>query len=595
MGSPQRGFRRRKYDPCRGTASARACRHARRARAAAGGGCACAESRLMVVGETRSWAVSRCSSGSAPGVRDRLPRLGRAPPAPRRRQGDRGPRRGGRRRVLREAQAAARLNHRGIVTLYELGEDGRNAYLVSELAEGETLDELARAGRISDRAVGRIGAELCDALAHAHENGVVHRDIKPQNIVVRPADRPLPAGSPRAKLMDFGIAHLHDGAEADAHRRGRRDDRLHGPRAGRGRRRDARRRRLRARADAVRVLERGATRSRARLPAATARAIGEPLPSARRAARRDLPAELCEAIDACLEVDPDERPDGRRARPRARGGAAAPQLDQAPSRPRAAPRPHGPRRARAPGARSRALAAIFAAVAWLALVAGRPGAALVVACLVAPIPLLLDRPLLLGAARRSRRCSASLGIAPLYPALAALGADRRAPLRARDAGLRVARVARVAARQDAALRHRRPRALGLDAPRPSVAARTCSAPLLAPEPAARRPDLGPRPRPCSATCFAGAWSRSSCSACSCGPPASSPSIACSRRGAEALAGGPAGDRRGGRGAGRRCGCARASVPSKQAARARPSRVGLCPLAAAASGAARPRRGHYPGV
>ena len=95
------------------------------------------------------------------------------------------------------------------MTLYELGQESGRAYLVWELAEGQTLDELARAGRISDRDVARIGAEFCDALAHAHANGVVHRDIKPENVLVRPADRRrLRAGAARAKLMDFGIAHL---------------------------------------------------------------------------------------------------------------------------------------------------------------------------------------------------------------------------------------------------------------------------------------------------------------------------------------------------------------------------------------------------
>ena len=182
-------------------------RHARGRR-----GLARAESRLMVVGETvlgRFTLIERIGAGGFGTVYsawdERLQR--RVAVKAIEARGEAG------RRVLREAQAAARLNHRGIVTLYEMGEDGRHAYLVSELAEGETLDELASTGRISDRAVGRIGAELCDALAHAHANGVVHRDIKPQNIIVRPADTPLPAGAARAKLMDFGIAHLHDGAK----------------------------------------------------------------------------------------------------------------------------------------------------------------------------------------------------------------------------------------------------------------------------------------------------------------------------------------------------------------------------------------------
>jgi serine/threonine protein kinase len=107
-------------------------------------------------------------------------------------------------RVLREAQAGARLNHPGIVTLYELGElDGR-ALLVSELVEGMTLGRLRGSGALCDRDVAELASDLCEALAHAHARGVVHRDVKPENVIV--AER---AGSTRqAKLMDFGIARL---------------------------------------------------------------------------------------------------------------------------------------------------------------------------------------------------------------------------------------------------------------------------------------------------------------------------------------------------------------------------------------------------
>ena len=98
------------------------------------------------------------------------------------------------RRVLREAQAAARLNHPGIVTLYELGEEDGNALLVTELVEGSTLARLAAAGELSDREIGEIGADLCEALDHAHSRGVVHRDIKPQNVQVTETDgEPAPS------------------------------------------------------------------------------------------------------------------------------------------------------------------------------------------------------------------------------------------------------------------------------------------------------------------------------------------------------------------------------------------------------------------
>ncbi|MBA2523164.1 MAG: serine/threonine protein kinase, partial [Solirubrobacterales bacterium] len=115
-------------------------------------------------------------------------------------------------RVFREAHAAARLNHPGIVTLYELGRQGGCAYLVSELVEGQNLRELAAAGALADREVAELGADLCSALAHAHAAGVIHRDLKPDNVLVR-ARRGHFAREPanRALLADFGIASLDDG------------------------------------------------------------------------------------------------------------------------------------------------------------------------------------------------------------------------------------------------------------------------------------------------------------------------------------------------------------------------------------------------
>ena len=107
-------------------------------------------------------------------------------------------------RVVREAQAAARLNHPGIVTLFELGIDGHRALLVNELVAGSTLDDLTRAGELCDRDVAELGADVCEALEHAHEHGVVHRDVKPQNVIARDDD----GAGRRAKLMDFGIASL---------------------------------------------------------------------------------------------------------------------------------------------------------------------------------------------------------------------------------------------------------------------------------------------------------------------------------------------------------------------------------------------------
>jgi eukaryotic-like serine/threonine-protein kinase len=111
-------------------------------------------------------------------------------------------------RFEREARAAARLAHPGIVTLYEAAVDDEGAYLVSELVHGTTLDRLLGAGRLSDRDVVLIGIALCDALAHAHANGVIHRDVKPSNVLV--PNRPTSEAG-LARLTDFGVARVVGG------------------------------------------------------------------------------------------------------------------------------------------------------------------------------------------------------------------------------------------------------------------------------------------------------------------------------------------------------------------------------------------------
>ena len=148
------------------------------------------------------------------------------------------------RRAEREARAAARLAHPGIVALYEAARDDEAVYLVSELVEGRSLAELEREGLLSDRDVLRAGVALCDALAHAHRRGVVHRDVKPANVLVPDAPG---AGLRRGEA--HGLRRRVDGGRRRPHRARRRgrDARLHGPRAG-GRRPGRRaRRRLRPR------------------------------------------------------------------------------------------------------------------------------------------------------------------------------------------------------------------------------------------------------------------------------------------------------------------------------------------------------------
>ncbi|MBS1863701.1 MAG: serine/threonine protein kinase [Actinobacteria bacterium] len=206
---------------------------------------------------------------------------------------------GGGERVLREAQAAARLNHPGIVTLYEMGEEDGNALLVSELVEGDTLAACAAEDALSDREIGEIGADLCEALDHAHSRGVIHRDIKPQNVQV--VD-----GQPRAKLMDFGIALLADAAgltqtgDVVGTLAYMSPEQAEGREAG-------------PEADvyslALTLYEcwSGENPHRRANALATARSIGRRTRPLRRL-RPDLPRELTEEIDACLDARPRHRP-----------------------------------------------------------------------------------------------------------------------------------------------------------------------------------------------------------------------------------------------------------------------------------------------
>jgi serine/threonine-protein kinase len=104
-------------------------------------------------------------------------------------------------RFENEAKAAGRLSHPGIVAVYEYGEEGNVAYIAMEYVEGYTLGEyFSRHTQFSLEDTISILVQLLDAIGHAHEQGVVHRDIKPNNIILTPTGR--------IKVTDFGIAHI---------------------------------------------------------------------------------------------------------------------------------------------------------------------------------------------------------------------------------------------------------------------------------------------------------------------------------------------------------------------------------------------------
>jgi eukaryotic-like serine/threonine-protein kinase len=115
-------------------------------------------------------------------------------------------------RATREALASARLAHPAIVALYEAYPADDAFYLISELVDGATLAELIAEDALADSEILQIGVALSSALAHAHERGVIHRDVKPQNVLVPHAmDVPEPVAEAFggvAKLTDFGGAQL---------------------------------------------------------------------------------------------------------------------------------------------------------------------------------------------------------------------------------------------------------------------------------------------------------------------------------------------------------------------------------------------------
>lgn len=108
-------------------------------------------------------------------------------------------------RFLTEARASARLSHPGIVTVHDVGEhvgpEGRFPFLVMERIDGESLGSLLNRGPLSPQRAFDLGAQVLDALAVAHAAGIVHRDVKPENILIRRADG-------RATLVDFGVARM---------------------------------------------------------------------------------------------------------------------------------------------------------------------------------------------------------------------------------------------------------------------------------------------------------------------------------------------------------------------------------------------------
>ncbi|MGA9284509.1 MAG: serine/threonine-protein kinase [Solirubrobacteraceae bacterium] len=211
-----------------------------------------------------------------------------------------------RERATREALATARLSHPAIVALYEARADEDAFYLISELVQGDTLALLIAEDELCDEEVLEIGVALCDALSHAHARGVVHRDVKPHNVLVpHEGGRAGASAAPAAKLADFGGATL--AGDESLTRSGdvfgtlaymapeQSDGEEAGPEAD-----------LYSLGLVLYEAFSGVNPVRGRTPAATARRIGSPIePLGRR--RRDLPRELTRALDAAVASDPHRR------------------------------------------------------------------------------------------------------------------------------------------------------------------------------------------------------------------------------------------------------------------------------------------------
>ena len=112
----------------------------------------------------------------------------------------------GRERLRREARAVARLSHPNIAAVYDVLDVDDRPHIIMEYVEGRTLGELIAHGPMAPQRAVEVGIQLMEALADAHLHGVIHRDLKPRNIIVTPASR--------VKVLDFGLAQMEEPVQA---------------------------------------------------------------------------------------------------------------------------------------------------------------------------------------------------------------------------------------------------------------------------------------------------------------------------------------------------------------------------------------------
>ncbi|HWR77410.1 MAG TPA: protein kinase [Thiobacillus sp.] len=205
-------------------------------------------------------------------------------------------------RFLREAQSAGRLSHPNIVTIYDVGEADGLAYIAMEYLPGATLRDLMNRGPMPLDLVLDTATQMAEALAFAHELGVIHRDIKPANVVVT-------GQHGRVKLTDFGIAHL---VNSDHTQAGQMlgSPRYMSPEQAMGREVDGRSDIFSLGAVLYEMLTGQYAFDGDSLPTIVYRVINEaPAPAA--SLRPQLPAALASLLARMLNKNPQARPDAR--------------------------------------------------------------------------------------------------------------------------------------------------------------------------------------------------------------------------------------------------------------------------------------------
>jgi serine/threonine-protein kinase len=205
-----------------------------------------------------------------------------------------------RERFLQEARTAAGLSHPHIVPIHAVEEHGDLVFFVMGYVDGETLrDRVERVGPLSPRAAMKLLQEVSWALSYAHEHGVVHRDVKPENIMIERATE-------RALVTDFGIARVGDSEESTPKGQVVGTARYMSPEQAAGEEVDARGDIYSLGATAFFALTGRPPFDAPNVPALLAKHVTEPAPRLA-VARREVPDKLAAVVDRCLEKSPDDR------------------------------------------------------------------------------------------------------------------------------------------------------------------------------------------------------------------------------------------------------------------------------------------------